>query len=271
MSEEQATETGTDTAPWPEELVKMGKLAPDHVIRIVDPAWRGEEGEPPDWAVGGAWRTDSEGNIVEGEINEEYRPTPRALGWPEPLDALDAAVQLSATGHGDEDVVARELAAAHLLVFVDGNGAPAVSKAPDGTDVVSVSTAGVEVDGTTHPHTRMDLPELLDLTAERYDVYFLSPTAPVSVVVEVETLLDALAGMRVRGEEDAGVQSDEVEAAPVRPTESAAPAWDTATTPPAAGPSRPAVEDVALPDDTALPDGIALPDDVALPSGPTGG
>ncbi|MEU9994534.1 type VII secretion system-associated protein [Streptomyces sp. NPDC050848] len=256
MSEQQGTATGAATPPWPEELVKMGKLAPDHIIRIVDPAWRGEEDEPPDWAVGGAWRTDSEGNIVAGEINEEYRPTPRALGWPEPLDALDAAVQLSATGHGDEDVVARELAAAHLLVFVDENGAPAVVTAPDGTDVVSVSTAGVDVDGTTHPHTRMDLPELLDRTAERYDVYFLSPTAPVSVIVEVETLLDALAGMRVRGEEGAGAQSDEVEAAPVRPTESAAPAWDTAATPRGAGTARPAMEDVVLPDDLDLPSSL---------------
>ncbi|MGW2562556.1 type VII secretion system-associated protein [Streptomyces sp. NPDC001514] len=178
---------------WPEELVRMAKLAPDHIIQIVDPTWQGDGGMPPEWAVGGAWRTDSEGNIVEGEINKEYRPTPAALGWPVAIDPLDEAVQLSATGHITEDVVAREFAKAQLMVFVDEEGAPTVVQAPDGTDVVAVSSPTVDVDEDEHPHVRMPLPELLERTDERYDVYYLSPSAPVSVVVQVDALLTALA------------------------------------------------------------------------------
>ncbi|MFE5027889.1 type VII secretion system-associated protein [Streptomyces sp. NPDC056656] len=184
---------GTDDEDeWPQELLDAGKIAPDHWIRIIDPAWDGD-GEPPEWAVGGVWRSDEDGNIVEGQLNEEYKPSPAAMGWPAPMGPLDEAVQLAATGYISEDTLARELAGSEVLVFVDEDGEPAVVRAPDGSDVVAVSAASVLVDEETNPHVRMPVAELLKRTQEASDLYFLSPSAPVSIVVPVETLLDAAA------------------------------------------------------------------------------
>ncbi|MGW2562540.1 type VII secretion system-associated protein [Streptomyces sp. NPDC001514] len=204
------------TPEWPEELVELAELAPDHLIRIVDSAWTADRGDPPEWAVGGAWLTDSDGKIVEGEINENYRPSPLTLGWAAPVDSLDEAVQLAATGYGPESEVARQLAeVARVMVFLDEDGEPAVVRAPDGADVVSVSCAGLDVDETEHPYARMPVTELLERTESRYGLHFLSPTAPVSAVVTPQALLSALEGRSASEEPLAGDAGEAAVTAPV--------------------------------------------------------
>ncbi|MEW2165698.1 type VII secretion system-associated protein [Streptomyces sp. NPDC007084] len=192
---------------WPQELLDAAKIAPDHWIRMIDPAWNGD-GEPPEWAVGGVWRSDEDGNIVEGEVNEDYKPSPAAMGWPPPIGPLDEAVQLAATGYITEDTLARELAASDVLVFVDENGEPALVRAPDGSDVVAVSADAVLVDEEENPHVRMPVEELLRRTNDEWDLYFLSPSAPVSIVVPAETLLDALAERRRGGPRTTGIREE---------------------------------------------------------------
>lgn len=102
------TSTGPDdTNPLsniPEELREAAKVAPDHWLGLVDPGWRGE-GAPPRWTVAGEYRSGPEGEVVECRENEEYRPSPLALGWPKPTGPVDEAVQLASTGWGPpEDV-----------------------------------------------------------------------------------------------------------------------------------------------------------------------
>jgi hypothetical protein len=55
-------------------------------------------------------------------VNDAYRPSPRALGWPEPTTQLERMIQLAKAGHGG----ARELPAAvldaTLLVYRSRDG-----------------------------------------------------------------------------------------------------------------------------------------------------
>ena len=97
--------------------------------------------------------------------------------------------------------------------------------------VVTVSSANVDVDEEEHPHTRMPVAELLERTQERYDLYYLSPSAPVSVVVEAEILLSALSGAldTVIG---AAAVDDSTEGAAIPATESAGQVWDAVNSAP---------------------------------------
>jgi hypothetical protein len=177
----------------PDSIREAARIAPDHWLGMVDPAWSGE-GAPPSWAVVGQWRSSLKGEIVEWRDNEEYRPSPSALGWPEPADDVDAAVQLAATGYGPGEVVAEALAALpEAAVFVTPEGDPLPATAPDGaTRVVPVFTSP----GYLHAAGRlafelMSVRELADrLPADH--VLYLNPSAPVSMTLDTGMLRDAL-------------------------------------------------------------------------------
>ncbi|MCX4428678.1 type VII secretion system-associated protein (plasmid) [Streptomyces mirabilis] len=181
--------------PVPDEIREAARLAPDHWLGMVDPTWRGE-GSPPAWAIVGQWRSGLDGEIVEWQDNEEYRPSPKALGWPEPTDAVDAAVQLAATGYGPGEDVTRALAGlSEAAVFVTPDGDPLRATAPDGeTPVVPLFTSPVYL----HTSGRlafelMSVSDVLDRLPEGHLLY-LNPSAPVSMTVETDRLREALAG-----------------------------------------------------------------------------
>jgi hypothetical protein len=180
--------------PVPDSIREAARLAPDHWLGMVDPAWSGE-GEPPSWAVAGQWRSSLEGEIVEWRENEEYRPSPSALGLPEPADDVDAAVQLAATGYGPGEAVTEALAALpEAAVFVTPESDPLPATAPDGTTrVVPVFTSP----GYLHAAGRlafelMSVRELVDRLPADHLLY-LNPSAPVSMTVDTDMLREALA------------------------------------------------------------------------------
>ncbi|GAA4949479.1 hypothetical protein GCM10023238_14770 [Streptomyces heliomycini] len=82
---EMSERSGTAMPTPPDDIVEAARLAPEHWISMIDPGWDGE-GVPPDRVVVGRWRTGTTGEIEEWEDNEAYRPSPEALGWPEPTD-----------------------------------------------------------------------------------------------------------------------------------------------------------------------------------------
>ncbi|MET9053463.1 MULTISPECIES: type VII secretion system-associated protein [unclassified Streptomyces] len=177
-----------DPAP-PEEFVEAARLAPDHWLYLADPAWKGE-GPPPEWAVIGQWRSDSAGEIVEWEDNPDYRPSPEAMGWPEPLDPVDRAVQLATTGYGPVEDVTAALAGAEIAVPVTADGEPVRASAPDGTAVVPVYTSP----GYLHSlgqlrSVTLPLAELLALLPAGHSLS-LNSSAPVSMVLAAEGLAD---------------------------------------------------------------------------------
>lgn len=197
MSENSAptTEDAAETVPAdvlppvPEDIREAGRQAPEHWLAVIDPTWEGEE-VPPVWAVRGQWRSDEAGEVVEWQENPEYRPSPESLGWPEPTDALDSAVQLSATGYGPAEAVSAALAKASLAVHMTTDGRPVTAAAPDGTPVVAVysSASYLQVAGR-FAYQVLPLPELAALLPAGHELY-VNPTAGVAMRIE-ESVLDA--------------------------------------------------------------------------------
>jgi hypothetical protein len=192
-TEEPAGDGDGTAPPIPDSIREAGRLAPDHWLGMVDPAWT-DEGTPPSWALVGQWRSSPEGEIVEWRDNEEYRPSPSALGWPEPADEVDAAVQLAATGYRTGEVVAEALAALpEAAVFVTPEGDPLSATAPDGTTrVIPVFTSP----GYLHAagrlaFTLMTVRELAGRIPAGHHLY-LNPSAVVSMTVDTTLLREAL-------------------------------------------------------------------------------
>lgn len=188
--------------PVPDHVREAARSAPDHWFGMVDPAWSGE-GAPPVWAVAGQWRSDLRGEVVEWRDNEEYRPSPAALGWPDPKDRVDAAVQLAATGYGPADAVTRELATAEVAVFVAPGGRLLSAVAPDDESaVVPVFTCPdyLHVAGRLS-FRRVRAAELLDRLPEDHVIY-LNASGPVSMTVEPGMLREAVTAAGALHEED---------------------------------------------------------------------
>ncbi|MEU9386471.1 type VII secretion system-associated protein [Streptomyces sp. NPDC048279] len=172
----------------PEAIVNAARLAPDHYFYMPDPQWAGE-GTPPQWAVVGRWRSDSEGGIVDWEYNDDYQPSPEALGWREPADEVDAAVQLAVTGYGPSEAVPRALVGAVLHVFVDQEGDPVLREGPEGSTVVPVFTMTAALQETElPPHRSVSVVELIAGIEEGRQLMYLSPTSPVQMVLPYKAL-----------------------------------------------------------------------------------
>ncbi|MFJ4961821.1 hypothetical protein EES43_23160 [Streptomyces sp. ADI96-02] len=184
--------------PPPEEFVQAARLAPGHWLHLTDPAWPGE-GAPPDWAVVGRWRSDAAGEIVEWEDNEEYRPSPEAMGWPEPADDVDRAIQLATTGYGPAEDVTAALARAEVAVPVTASGDPVSMSAPDGTAVVPAYTSPRYLQGLGQLGS-VTLPVVDLLTRIPADHSLcLNSSAAVSMVLTTEGLADVLAEAATKG------------------------------------------------------------------------
>nr|WSX47978.1 type VII secretion system-associated protein [Streptomyces sp. NBC_00974] len=192
---------GTELPPVPEDIREAARQAPEHWLAVIDPAWDGEEA-PPVWAVRGQWRSDEAGEVVEWQENPEYRPSPESLGWPAPTDALDAAVQLSATGYAPADAVSAALARASLAVHTTADGRPVTAAAPDGTPVVAVysATPYLEVAGR-FAYQVLPLAELAELLPTGHELY-VNPTAGVAMRIEDSVLRAALELARQEPQEE---------------------------------------------------------------------
>ncbi|MEV5810521.1 type VII secretion system-associated protein [Streptomyces parvulus] len=181
-----------DSPEPPEEIVKAARLAPDHWLSTIDPGWRGE-GVPPGHTVAGRWRSDSEGKIVEWEDNDAYRPSPEVLGWPEPTDPVDAALQRAVTGYGPAEDVAHALAAAELAVLTLPDGSLVAATASDGGPVIPAFTSSRYLNlfgALTFEHR--DAAEIVRQVPTGYRLY-LNPPSPAGAILETGSLLDVMA------------------------------------------------------------------------------
>ncbi|MEU5281050.1 type VII secretion system-associated protein [Streptomyces asoensis] len=200
--------------PVPDEIKEAARQAPDHWLGMVDPAWSGE-GEPPNWAVIGQWRSGLDGEIEEWRPNEEYRPSPQALGWPAPTDPVDEAVQLAATGYGPGDAVPRALARVEVAVLLAPGGGPLSATSPDGQPVVPVFTSPtyLHVSGR-FGYELMSIPLLADRMPADH-VLYLNPSGPVGMTVNTEALHMAVLAATSEQAASAGeaFQDDDVDVA----------------------------------------------------------
>ncbi|MFD7054779.1 type VII secretion system-associated protein [Streptomyces mirabilis] len=198
---QQPEAEGNDIPPVPDHIREAARQAPDHWLGLIDPAWSGE-GTPPNWALVGQWRSDLDGEIVEWQDNEEYQPSPRAMGWPDPTDPVDEAVQLAATGYGQAETVTHTLATAEVAVFVAPGGGLLSAVAPDDeTPIVPVFTSPDHLHAAGRLSFKpMKVPELLDQLPEGHLIY-LNASGPVSMTVESGALREAVeAAARMEGE-----------------------------------------------------------------------
>ncbi|MER5936914.1 type VII secretion system-associated protein [Streptomyces sp. NPDC001928] len=193
-----------DPAP-PEEFVEAAKLAPDHWLYLIDPAWNGE-GPPPEWAVVGQWRSDLDGEIVDWQDNEEYRPSPSAMGWPEPTDPVDAAIQLATTGYGPAEDVTKALAPAEVAVLVTADGDPVRAAAHEGTPVILVYTSPqyLHLAGRLS-FEQLKARELLGRIPEGYSLC-LNSSGPVTMVLNSDGLEEAFDKAEAEAEAEAAAE-----------------------------------------------------------------
>ncbi|MFE6727999.1 type VII secretion system-associated protein [Streptomyces californicus] len=194
-----AGEAGAAMPPVPDDIRAAARTAPEHWLGTVDPAWRGE-GEPPLWAVIGQWRSDADGEIVEWQRNEHYRPSPGMLGWPEPTDDVDAAMQLAATGYGPVENVALAAVAAELAVLTAPDGGAVSACTPEGDAVVPVFTSPEHLKRAgALAHRVLPLAEAFALVPEGQDLY-LNPTGPVALRLSADDLSRAVDVLEAVGE-----------------------------------------------------------------------
>ncbi|CAM5595084.1 hypothetical protein SCANM63S_07601 [Streptomyces canarius] len=167
-------------------------MAPDHWFGMVDPTWQGH-GTPPAWAVMGEWRSGVEGEIEEWRDNAEYRPSPAALGWPDPTDSIDEALQLAATGYGPVENLIRLLATAHVRILLTPDELPLSTQTVDNFPVVPVFTSDAYVRTLNGLRSRtLPMADVMAQIVERHGIY-VNPVGPVGMVVEAEPLNAAIA------------------------------------------------------------------------------
>ncbi|WEP00912.1 type VII secretion system-associated protein (plasmid) [Streptomyces sp. FXJ1.172] len=177
-------------ADVPDSIREAARVAPDHWFGIVDPAWHGED-NPPTWAVVGQYRSDADGEVVEWQYNDDYRPSPSANGWSAPTDSIDEAIQLAATGYGPEEDVFLLIVDAEVSVLLAPDGRPVEACSPDGAPVVPVFTSIPQLrSGGRYASRNVLVRDLIRDLAEETQLY-VNPTGAVSMIVAPERLASA--------------------------------------------------------------------------------
>jgi hypothetical protein len=139
-----------DTPPLTVELRAAASNHPGQWLYVIDPCFDANDEVPP-YGVVGVWQVDERGEVTgEFHRNPNYRPSPVALGYPDPTDPLDAAIQLSSVEYLDGDAIAPIFMEAEVLVGVGDEGAVTVFHHDGGKVVLTFSA---------EDHAPDDLPE----------------------------------------------------------------------------------------------------------------
>ncbi|WP_399895589.1 type VII secretion system-associated protein [Streptomyces sp. BBFR51] len=192
----------------PQEIIEAARFARDQWLTETDPWWADGD-DVPSWAVVGEWRTDSRGLLVAWRGNDDYRPSPFAMGWDEPTDEVDEALQWVAAGHRPAEAVLRALVeAGEASVLVRGDESLMTALSHDGFDVVPLYTAPEQMAGVGRLTARTwAVRDLVDRLPDGHEFY-VNPAGPVAMRVHTEALRAALATDSEGGEETVGESSD---------------------------------------------------------------
>lgn len=100
-----------------EEMRANAKANPNSWLYVIDEAFD-PDGPVPSWAVVGAYPVNGAGDIVEDfHPNDRYRPSPKALGFPEPRNELEQLLQLVRTNHRPAADLPRVILDSTLFVY----------------------------------------------------------------------------------------------------------------------------------------------------------
>ncbi|GAA5157302.1 MULTISPECIES: type VII secretion system-associated protein [Amycolatopsis] len=100
-----------------EEMRANARANPNSWLYVIDEAFD-PNGPVPSWAVVGAYPVNGRGMIVEDfHPNDRYRPSPKALGFPEPANELERLLQLVRTNHRPAEDLPPVILDATLFVY----------------------------------------------------------------------------------------------------------------------------------------------------------
>ncbi|MGC4953671.1 type VII secretion system-associated protein [Actinomadura citrea] len=102
--------------PSSPEALEYANQHPGSWLYEIDPFFDSDD-DVPAYGIVGAWSIGEDGKITDSfKKNPDYRPSPEVLGFPEPTDPLDAAIQLVVAGYGDDDQALAQLRSSEVLV-----------------------------------------------------------------------------------------------------------------------------------------------------------
>ncbi|GLZ76440.1 hypothetical protein Afil01_12470 [Actinorhabdospora filicis] len=102
---------------------------------LIDPAHEGDPADAPDHLIAGLLPETPDGEFVP---NPGYLPSPRAMGWPEPLSTLEGALQDFAAGHVSRAVLYGVILHSPVHLLMDGDRVAVVEDA--GVALLAVHT-----------------------------------------------------------------------------------------------------------------------------------
>ncbi|MFD9888388.1 type VII secretion system-associated protein [Amycolatopsis sp. NPDC059027] len=99
------------------EMRRNARANPNSWLYVIDEAFD-PNGPVPSWAVVGAYPVNADGDIVaDFHPNDRYRPSPKALGFPEPSSELERLLQLVRTEHRPAEDLPRVILDSTLFVY----------------------------------------------------------------------------------------------------------------------------------------------------------
>jgi hypothetical protein len=100
-----------------DEMRANARANPDSWLYVIDEAFD-PSSSVPSWAVVGAYPVNSAGEVVEDfHPNDRYRPSPKALGFPDPANALEQLLQWVRTQHRPAGDLPRVILGSTLFIY----------------------------------------------------------------------------------------------------------------------------------------------------------
>ena len=126
--------------PVTDEMRRSARHLAGGWLYVIDPGFDPNGRVPPEGVVGG-YRVDDRGELTdEWWANPKYRPTPAALGLPQPLDEVEDLQQRVGTGWALEDELRRALWSATFHILDSGAGDLFVVEEEQGEGVWAFTT-----------------------------------------------------------------------------------------------------------------------------------
>ncbi len=99
------------------EMRANARTNPNSWLYVIDEAFD-PKGPVPSWAVVGAYPVNAAGDVVaDFHPNDRYRPSPKALGFPDPTNDLERLLQLVRTEHRPSSDLPRVVLDSTLFVY----------------------------------------------------------------------------------------------------------------------------------------------------------
>jgi hypothetical protein len=200
VSERGPAVTSPAAGPPPiTDAMRASALAnPNSWLYVIDPAFT-DDADAPQWAVVGAYPVNGNG-VIENRFaaNDTYRPSPRALGWPEPVTPLERTIQLAKAGHRPVAELPDSVLDATLLVYDPADGTwdgMTLIAAPDphsGRMVIPACTSAEHVPVTWPGWRSVRGSDLIPLL--RGLPLAINPDAAISAILPAELLTESARG-----------------------------------------------------------------------------